>query len=81
MKKSNGRRYKINKLILREQNFDENVFTSTLLKLSEDIFQIYGSSRNARYNAIFTHLGEYLLDGSDIIDMAQLAWKERSQYA
>lgn len=81
MKKSNGRRYKINKLILREQDFDENVFTSTLLKLSEDIFQIYGSSRSARYNAIFTHLGEYLLDGSDIIDMAQLAWKERSQYA
>lgn len=81
MKKSHGRRYKIDKLILRVQDFDEDAFSSTLLKLSEDILQIYGSSRSARYNAVFTHLGEYLLSGSDIIDMAQLAWKERSKYA
>lgn len=81
IKKSHGRRYKIDKLILREKDFNEAAFSSTLLKLSEDILQIYGSSRSARYNAVFTHLGEYLLSGSDIIDMAQIAWKERSKYA
>jgi hypothetical protein len=81
MKKSHGRCYKIDKLILQEQDFDEDAFSSTLLKLSEDMLQIYGSSRSARYNAVFTHLGEYLLSGSDIIDRAQPAWKERSQYA
>ena len=81
MKESHGRRYRIDKLILREQDFDEAAFYPTLLKLSEDILQIYGSSRSARYNAVFTHLGEYLLNGSDIIDMAQLAWKERPKNA
>ena len=80
-KKSAGKRYKINKLILREQDFEEKAFPATLLKLSEDILQIYGSSRSAKYNAIFTNLGEYLLRGSMVIDKAQQAWEERSKYA
>lgn len=80
LKKSRGRIYKIQKLILREQDFRENAFFTTLLKLSQDILQIYGSNRSARYNAVFTKLGEYLLKGSNVIDMAQRDWKERSQY-
>ena len=80
-KKSGGRLYKIDKLILREQDFEEDAFLTTLLKLSEDMLQIYGSNRSARYNAVFTYLGEYLLRGSSVIDMAQDAWKERSRYA
>lgn len=81
IKKSYGKRYKIDKLILQEQDFDENAFSSTLLKLSEYILQIYGSNRSAKYNTVFTNLGAYLLRRSDIVDMAQRAWKERSEYA
>ncbi len=81
IKKSGGKRYKINKLILREQDFEDAAFHATLLKLSRGMLQIYGSSRSARYNAVFTYLGEYLLKGNEIIDMAQSAWEERSKYA
>jgi len=80
-KKSGGKRYKINKLILREQDFEKEAFHTTLLKLSEDMLQIYGSGRSAKYNAVFTSLGEYLLKGSMVIDKAQQAWEERSKYA
>ena len=71
-----GRKYRINKLVMQETDFKSDAFCGTFLKLTEALMQIYGSVRSERYNALFTHVGTFVLSNAKILKTAEEIWTE-----
>ncbi len=69
-------KYRINSLIMAEQDFETDRFNKTLVFYSETMLHIFGSSKSARLNAILTNLGRFFIENAAAIAKYRKEWED-----
>lgn len=75
--KAKGRKYirfKINKLVFKHEDFADEAFRESFIKMAEAILHVYGSDRSTMLTVLLTHLGQWILDGADVLSEYEKKW-------
>lgn len=68
------KKYEINKLAFRHEDFQDEVYLESLIKMAEALLHVYGTDRSSTLTALLTHLGQWILDGAEIIRIYEIEW-------
>ena len=74
--KGKKKRYEIIKLAFTHEDFYDEAYFDTLLKMAEALLHVYGTDRSRTVTALLTHLGQWMLEGEETIKAYEVKWKE-----
>lgn len=69
-----NKKFRINRLLFRHEDFLDDAYGKSLLKMAGALLHIYGSERSSTLTVLFTHLGEWMLDKIEIIHEYEEKW-------
>ena len=75
-RKAGSKKYRLEKIILSEEDFTGEAFEHTLVVFCEKLLHGAGSKRSNRGNIFFTHLGAELASHADCIPAWKAQWKK-----
>lgn len=74
VKGERNKKYKIHKLAFRHEDFSDDAYMESLMKMAEALLHVYGKSRSSTMTMFLTHLGEWILDGAKVIRGCENEW-------
>ena len=75
-RKRNGRKYRINRVLMREKYFECNRFKDAFMEFSRILLHVYGTDRSAKMNAVLTNYGGFIADNFEILVSAERLWQK-----
>jgi len=75
-KKRMGRKYHITKLVMKEEDFSDDSFLKSFIKVSDAFLHSYGTSKSDKLNALLTRLGGWILENSELLNQYESEWKQ-----
>lgn len=76
VKGQKNKKYEINKLLFRHEDFQNEAYNESLIKMAEALLHVYGTDRSSLLTLLLTHLGKWILDGSEIIERYRKKWSK-----
>lgn len=77
-KRTDKRRYKINKVIMSHEDFEIGKFYDTLVKFVDILIHAYGTNRNARVNVYLTYFGAACIRHRVFLKKCEEVWDART---
>lgn len=68
------KKYEINRLAFRHEDFQDEAYLKSLIKMAEALLHVYGTDRSSTLTLLLTHLGQWILEGTDIIKKHEIEW-------
>lgn len=68
------KKYEINRLAFRHEDFQDEAYLKSLIKMAEALLHVYGTDRSSTLKLLLTHLGQWILEGADIIKKHEIEW-------
>lgn len=75
MKGQINKKFRINRLLFRHNDFQDGAYNESLVKMAEALLHVYGSDRSSTLTVLLTHLGEWIIDGEEIVNEYKEKWK------
>lgn len=72
------KKYEIYKLAFRHEDFLDDAYNESLVKMAEALLHVYGTDRSSTVAGLLTHLGQWILEGAEIIKAYETQWKANS---
>lgn len=76
IKGQKNKKYEINKLAFKHEDFQDEAHFQSLIKMAEALLHIYGTDRSSTLTVLLTHLGQWILDGADVIKEYEAKWND-----
>lgn len=70
------KKYEIHKLAFRHEDFQDDAYHNSLIKMADALLHVYGTDRSSTLTMLLTHLGQWILEGVDVIEIYENKWKE-----
>lgn len=74
------KKYEIHKLAFKHEDFQDDAYLESLMKMAEALLHVYGTDRSSTVTLLLTHLGQWILEGAEVIKAYEIKWKENSVY-
>lgn len=74
VKGQKNKKYEINRLVFRHEDFRDEVYLESLIKMAEALLHVYGTDRSSILTVLLTHLGQWILDGEEIVSTYEMKW-------
>lgn len=74
VKGQKNKKYEINRLVFRHEDFRDEVYLESLIKMAEALLHVYGTDRSSTLTVLLTHLGQWILDGEEIVSTYEMKW-------
>ncbi|MBQ1490552.1 MAG: hypothetical protein IIZ39_01220, partial [Blautia sp.] len=72
-----GRKYQITQVALSPEDLGENTFFPALLKLSQNLFLVYGKEKSATFSGLLTDLGSWVCLRHKELKCLEDKWREQ----
>lgn len=69
-----NKKYEINRLAFRHEDFRDEAYFESLIKMAEALLHVYGTDRSSTLTVYLTHLGQWILDRAEIISIYNIKW-------
>ena len=73
-KKRMGRKYHITQLVLKEEDFSDDSFLKSFIKVADAFLHSYGTSKSDKVNALLTYMGGWILENSEQLSQFESEW-------
>ena len=70
-----GRKYHITKLVMQKDDFSDDSFTKSFVKVADAYLHTYGTSRSEKVNAFLTALGQWIIENDSILAKYEEEWR------
>lgn len=78
VKGQKNKKYEINKLAFRHEDFEDGAYFESLIKMAEAMLHVYGTDRSSTLTVLLTHLGQWILDKEEIVSTYENKWNRTS---
>ncbi len=73
-----GRKYHITKLVMKAEDFFDDNFIGSFIKVADAFLQSFGTSKSAKVNGLLTYLGEWILENDELLTLYEQEWMKQS---
>lgn len=77
VKGKKNKKYEINRLVFRHEDFRDEAYLASLIKMAEALLHVYGTDGSSTLTVLLTHLGQWIVNGAEVIRMYEIQWNEK----